>query len=346
MLGEFFMKALPLAMLVHADQKRKGTDIPYFSHLMSVAALVQEHGGDDIAQAAAILHDAIEDGDSNTVTAQINLQLGPDVFEVVMLCSDSVSRDENNEKLPWKERKEAHLKHLYSLQSGERSDNEKRGLLIMTADKLHNARTILEETRVSGDQVYDRFKGGKEGTLWYYTECSQILGQLLGWPAISHQLMEVVKLLKGKPAPSKIIEYHSPIKGSVFYDASTAQLINQSHLDFFKILKSRKNVFQDLEDDSFEQRLVKQIEEIEALVTAKASGLVPSILSFEVSSQIAKLETLKEELDYLQRDKVSYKLANEGDLESILRLLSLRFNGREEGSGMCRIKLHDLTTPL
>jgi hypothetical protein len=346
MLEEKFLQAVPIALQLHADQVRKGTSIPYMSHLMSVAALVQENGGDDIAQAAAILHDAIEDQEELKATKLILDQLGPDVFEVIMLCSDSIARNDDGSKLPWKVRKEAHIDHMNAWKDSELSDNQKRALLIMTADKLHNARAILEDYSKIGDAIYDRFKGGKEGTLWYYTECVRILGCLLEWAPITRKLDEVVNCLKGYPKGStKVIEYHSPKHGSVYYDASTQELVNKSAMDFFEVLEDR-GYFDDLKDDVQEKKFEKNIEEIEQLVQAKEAGLVPSILMFEVTSRINDLRVLKNDLVYYKHLRNHYEKAKNGDRDSRYKLLAERFNGQEERDSICRTKIMRVTTPI
>jgi hypothetical protein len=346
MLGEKFLQAVPIALLIHADQVRKGTSIPYFSHLMGVAALVQEHGGDDIAQAAAILHDSVEDRGTEEVINMLQNQLGPDVFEAIIFCSDSVTKDEHGEKLPWKVRKQAHIDHLNSLKDRELSDNEKRALLVMIADKLNNARSILDDHSKIGDAIYDRFKGGKEGTLWYYTECTSILGSLLEWPTIAHKLDEVVKHLKGYPKGSKkIIEYHSPFHGSVYYDASTQELMNHSAMDFFEVLEDR-GYFDDLKDDTKEKELEKAIKEIEELSQAKQSGLVPGILMFEVTAQIATINEKRKDFDFHKSLREDYEKAKTGDRKARFQLLALRFNGQEEGGSICRTRSIRVTTPI
>ena len=65
-------------------------------------------------------------------------------------------------KPPWRQRKEAYLAHLPHASNSARP--------ISAADKLHNARTILSDYRQLGDEVWQRFKGGRDGTLWYYRE--------------------------------------------------------------------------------------------------------------------------------------------------------------------------------
>src|ERR1700680_5110514 len=98
--------ALDYACHLHADQARKGTTIPYISHLMAVAALVIEHGGGEDEAIAALLHDAIEDHNHDgSVPGEISAQFGPKVLGLVEACSDS----EGPDKPPWRTRKEAYL---------------------------------------------------------------------------------------------------------------------------------------------------------------------------------------------------------------------------------------------
>src|SRR5215469_2697987 len=112
MLTERFQRAFGLASEIHAVQLRKGTNIPYLSHLMSVAALVLEHGGDEDAAISGLLHDAIEDSSDGTATeARIRREFGAEVANTVVGCSDAVAVP-GEAKAPWRERKERYVRHL------------------------------------------------------------------------------------------------------------------------------------------------------------------------------------------------------------------------------------------
>lgn len=151
-----FEEALVLATCLHADQTRKGTAIPYISHLLAVTAIVLEHGGNEDEAIAALLHDAIEDQGGATTREEIRRQFGDRVVEIVDGCTDT----DVMPKPAWRARKEAYLAHISEATAPVR--------LVSAADKLHNARAILEDYRIVGEALWKRFNGGKEGTLWYY----------------------------------------------------------------------------------------------------------------------------------------------------------------------------------
>src|SRR5215213_1250393 len=158
-LGERWEKALLYASRVHALQERKGSGVPYVSHLLSVAALVLEAGGDEDQAIAALLHDAAEDQGGEPRLADIERRFGPRVAAIVRACSDTTETP----KPPWRERKEAYIAHLPALREAL-----PQALLVSLADKLHNARTILADYRAVGERLFDRFTGARDGTLWYY----------------------------------------------------------------------------------------------------------------------------------------------------------------------------------
>lgn len=160
-----FEDALCYAFNLHSAQKRKGTDVPYFSHLMSVAALVLEDGGDEDQAIAGLLHDAVEDQGGLETLAEIRRRYGERVAEIVLACSDTTTFP----KPPWRKRKEDYLAHLPLA-----SEDIRR---VSLADKVHNARSILRDLLRDGDGVWERFKGGKEGTLWYYRSLVEIFQQ-------------------------------------------------------------------------------------------------------------------------------------------------------------------------
>ena len=153
---KLFEEALIFANRLHVEQYRKGTDVPYISHLLSVAALVLEAGGDEELAIAALLHDAVEDQGGLETLEEIRKRFGGRVAMIVEECSDSYSVP----KPAWRNRKEEYINHLKSSSVDAR--------LVSAADKLHNARSILRDIFVSGDDVWSKFTGGKDGTLWYY----------------------------------------------------------------------------------------------------------------------------------------------------------------------------------
>lgn len=155
-LTDRFESALIFALELHRNQKRKGTDLPYFTHLMAVAALVIEDGGDEDQAIAALLHDAAEDQGGVATLELIRRRFGERVSEIVRSCSDTFEMP----KPPWRQRKERYLAHLKTASPEVRR--------VSLADKVHNAHATLNDYRQIGDAVWDRFKGGKDGTMWYY----------------------------------------------------------------------------------------------------------------------------------------------------------------------------------
>ena len=149
--------AMTYAALIHGAQKRKGTTIPYVSHLMSVSALVMEFGGDEDQAIAGLLHDTLEDCGAEHQKV-IRASWGPRVAKIVLDCTDGVS-DGDGKKPDWQTRKRLYLEHLRTVNSDS--------LLVSACDKLHNARAIGTDLR-AGHDVFARFKAGRDGTLWYY----------------------------------------------------------------------------------------------------------------------------------------------------------------------------------
>ncbi|TCS62460.1 HD domain-containing protein [Varunaivibrio sulfuroxidans] len=155
-LTEKFEDALSMAARLHGDQKRKGTDIPYLSHLMAVAAIVLENGGDENEAIAALLHDAVEDQGGAPVLVRIRERFGDDVADIVASCSDT----DVTPKPPWRERKQAYIDTIARKSPSAR--------LVSLADKLHNIHTIDRDYRRHGEALWKRFNAGKEEQLWYY----------------------------------------------------------------------------------------------------------------------------------------------------------------------------------
>jgi len=155
-LTDRFDDALIYASRLHRDQVRKGSGIPYVSHLLGVAAIALESGADEDQAIAALLHDAVEDQGGASQLAAIRARFGDRVAEIVDHCTDA----DSDPKPPWRARKEAYIASL--------AKKPAASLLVSLADKTHNAGAILADLAEHGERVWDRFTGGKEGSLWYY----------------------------------------------------------------------------------------------------------------------------------------------------------------------------------
>jgi len=192
MLTARFRDALGLAAELHAGQVRKGTHVPYISHLMAVCAVVIENGGDEDEAVAALLHDAVEDQGGAPTLERIRERYGDRVAEIVAGCTDT----DVTPKPPWRARKEHYLAHLPRA--------SRSVLLVSTADKLHNARTILADFRACGEEVWCRFKGGREGSLWYYRALVETYRAIETTPLVEELDRVVTELerLAGAPVPT------------------------------------------------------------------------------------------------------------------------------------------------
>lgn len=156
MLSERFTEALTYATHLHANQSRKGSGVPYIAHLLGVTSIALEYGANEDEAIAALLHDAIEDQGGAVTREEIRRRFGNTVTEIVNGCTDA----ETIPKPPWRQRKELYIAHIPTASPSV--------LLVSCADKLHNARSILNDYRLLGEAVWARFNGGKEGSLWYY----------------------------------------------------------------------------------------------------------------------------------------------------------------------------------
>jgi (p)ppGpp synthase/HD superfamily hydrolase len=182
-LSDRFDQALLFAAELHREQKRKGTDTPYVAHLLAVASLVLENGGDEDEAIAALLHDAIEDQGGDPTRQEIRRRFGDTVTAIVDGCTDS----DTTPKPPWRARKEAYLAHLTHSSSPSVR-------LVSSADKLHNVRSLVVDYRLFGEAIWSRFAGGKEGTLWYYRALLDAFRAAGGTPLLA-ELERVVQEL-------------------------------------------------------------------------------------------------------------------------------------------------------
>jgi (p)ppGpp synthase/HD superfamily hydrolase len=162
-LAKRFDDALVMASEIHREQPRKGSQTPYIAHLMAVTAIVLEHGGNEDEAIAALLHDAAEDQGGRTRLKEIHGKFGKPVEEIVEGCTDTLE----DPKPSWGPRKRRYIERLETEPHSVR--------LVAAADKLHNARSVLADYQSTGEALWSRFNGGREGTLWFYRAVTNAL---------------------------------------------------------------------------------------------------------------------------------------------------------------------------
>lgn len=182
-LTERFIEAVRYAADVHQDQARRGTDIPYMSHLLGVASIVLEDGGDEDAAIAALLHDAAEDQGGRARLDDIRARFGDKVAHIVEDCTDSWSR----EKEPWKTRKDRYVEHARTIDA--------ETLRVSAADKVHNTYAILRDLRTHGEAVWKRFKASPDDIISYYDRLVRSFRQAGGGPLVD-ELERIVRGIK------------------------------------------------------------------------------------------------------------------------------------------------------
>ena len=166
-LTDRFSRAVDYARIAHAAQVRKGANIPYIYHLLGVASLVIEFGGCEDQAIAGLLHDTLEDCGA-AHEAVIRAQFGDAVADIVKDCTDGTAEGKASHTDPaarrrdWTARKLSYLAHLQTA--------SEQTVLVSACDKLHNARAIVQDLEAPGvgTHVFERFTGGREGTLAYY----------------------------------------------------------------------------------------------------------------------------------------------------------------------------------
>jgi len=183
-LGERFEQALQLAAATHSTQARKGSAIPYMGHLLGVCSLVIEDGGSEDEAIGALLHDAAEDHGGRAMLDEIKARFGEHVAAIVNGCTDTLE----SPKPDWWERKRAYIARLQS--------EPESVLRVSLADKLFNARTILRDYEEVGEELWSRFKVGRDGQLWYYRTLADQFATLLPGRRMAAELKDVVSELE------------------------------------------------------------------------------------------------------------------------------------------------------
>jgi len=182
-LTDRFIEALNYSLELNTNRYRKGTQTPYVAHLLAVAAIVLEHGGDEDQTIAALLHDAGENSGGVLTLIEIRKRFGERVAKIVQGCSDSIL-NVGQQKPDWKLRKSEFVASI--------KDKPKDSILVCLADKLHNSRSVLSDLKIVGDAVWQRYNDDKEGTLWYYRAMVEAFKPVTaGLPAQSGMVKEL-----------------------------------------------------------------------------------------------------------------------------------------------------------
>jgi (p)ppGpp synthase/HD superfamily hydrolase len=170
-------RAVEYAVSLHHDQTRKGTAVPYAAHLLGVASLVLEGGGNQKEAIAALLHDALED--TAATPKQISKRFGRKVARIVIECTDvpvDVSTKRKRQRRGaenWLERKTRSLQHVRD------PSTSVSVLRVKASDALYNARATLTDLRRFGPETWERFNAGAVDQLWYYRSLSVVLSARL-----------------------------------------------------------------------------------------------------------------------------------------------------------------------
>jgi len=152
------VRALRTACQLHRTQFRKGTSVPYLSHLLGVAGIVMRSGGNNREIMAALLHDAVEDQGGTRTMKLIRRRFGREVASIVGEATEPTG--------PWLARKQHKIGHIAA---GRLSPS---GLRVKLADCLHNSGTMTRGARAEGDAFWRVFSGKKAGSLWYHAGMS------------------------------------------------------------------------------------------------------------------------------------------------------------------------------
>lgn len=163
-LTDRYTRALQYAIQIHMSDTRKGTQIPYLSHLLQVSGLVLEFGGTEDEAIGGLLHDAAEDAGGEPILAHIRAEFGESVEKIVRENSDSIT-ESKTEKAPWRERKEHYLAGMAQKCSS--------ALLVSACDKIHNVRALNHDSRTLGEAHWSRFNAPKPDLLWYYQSLAE-----------------------------------------------------------------------------------------------------------------------------------------------------------------------------
>jgi (p)ppGpp synthase/HD superfamily hydrolase len=172
-------KAIEFAVKAHAGQYRKGTRIPYVTHLLNVAKTLIQLECPESVIVAGILHDTLED--TRVTLDDIRDAFGKEIADLVVSASEP-----NRSDLIWENRKAHTIRHLKAASPEQ--------LILSLADKLDNIRSIREDHEKIGDKLWKRFNRPKEKQKWYYESLMFIFSERL----TDEKCLPLVQSFKGE----------------------------------------------------------------------------------------------------------------------------------------------------
>lgn len=174
-------KAIQFATMVHSNQTRKGTQIPFILHCLEVGTIItnmtRKNGKvDEVAVAAGHLHDTIEDA---FVTYEMLVEMfGKEIADLVQVQTEDKTKT-------WMERKE-HMMEFLSENESEQAE------IAILGDKLSNMRDLNQEYKQVGEIVWSKFNAGKDKQYWYYNSIAELMKKVNNTP----EYKEYVALIK------------------------------------------------------------------------------------------------------------------------------------------------------
>lgn len=182
-------RALRVAAESHREQHRKGTGLPYITHPVAVAMILQRTGfTEEPVLAAALLHDVVEDTDYTM--ERMRSEFAAPIPEIVAALTER-KLDAAGKKRPWRDRKEEHLAHIATASVEARA--------IALADKLHNLKTIAFDL-AAGHDVWPRFNAPREDLLWYHRAMVEAAGtDDIRLAQLAAQCRDIIRQLEADP---------------------------------------------------------------------------------------------------------------------------------------------------
>lgn len=176
------LRAINTAAWAHRDHVRKGTTIPYASHVFGVMHLLSQVTDDEDVQIAGLFHDILEDVPEEYSAEEMEADFGPRVVELVR----GVTKDDSLES--WQDRADAYIEHLRAAGDGS--------VLVSAADKLHNLLSILADHESIGTELWGRFNSGKDRQQWWYRQIYTVAAERLPGNALVEELGKRVEELE------------------------------------------------------------------------------------------------------------------------------------------------------
>lgn len=161
-------EGLLIALEAHTGQIRKVMGDPFVIHEIMVGIKLKQYGFSAEVVAAGETHDVYED--TSFPEVELERRLGTRVSTIVKMVT-------HDDSLPWEEKKAGYIEQV--------RQGWVEAKAVCCADKIHNLGTLIDDHKILGPAIWQKFSRGKAKKLWFEQSVLAMLKETWDHPIIN-----------------------------------------------------------------------------------------------------------------------------------------------------------------